>query len=78
MSPLDQGQTRWPWREVSPRRVIGTVLRGFGLVGVGAGVAKYLVGRWDPEVDPALLVAAVVILLVSVPVLWRVKPAPWP
>lgn len=71
----EDDQRRWRWHEVSLRRVVGTLLRGFGLIGVAFGVAHSVLGRWDPDLDPAFLAASVVMLLASVPVLWRVKPA---
>lgn len=78
METRENGQSPWKWHEVSPRRVVGTLLRGFGLIGTAFGVVTYALGRWDPVLDPAFFAASVAMLLVSVPVLWRVKPAPWP
>jgi hypothetical protein len=57
--------------------VVGTLLRGIGLIGVAFGLANYVLGRWDPSLDVAFFAASVVMLLVSVPVLWHVKPAAW-
>jgi hypothetical protein len=58
--------------------VAGEVLRLVGLVGLLLGAASYVVGRWNPDLDPGFLMASVGMLVLSVPVLWRVKPAPWP
>jgi hypothetical protein len=71
-------EERWKWHGVSPRRVVGTLLRGFGLIGVAFGLVSYVLGRWDTDLDAAFLAASVVMLLVSVPVLWRIRPASWP
>lgn len=76
--PRDGGQSQWRWHEISPRRVVGALFRGFGLIGVAFGVANYILGRWDPDLDPAFFAVSALLLLASVPVLWRVKPAPWP
>ena len=78
MDSRENGQSRWKWHEVSRRRVVGTLLRGFGLIGVAFGLANYVLGRWDPGLDAAFLAASIGMLLVSIPVLWRVKPAAWP
>ena len=78
MESQEKAQSRRKWHEVSPRRVTGTVLRGFGLVGVAFGAVNYALGRWNDVLDPAFLAASVLMLLVSIPLLWRVKPAAWP
>lgn len=71
-------KNRWRWRQVSPRRVIGQMLEGFGIVFIVNEALTYGRGRWDPSLDPSFVVAGVVMLVVGFAVLWRVKPAPWP
>ncbi len=78
MDSRENGESRWKWHEESSRRVLGTLLRAFGLIGVAYGLVSYVLDRWIANLDPALFAASVVMLLVSIPVLWRVKPAAWP
>jgi hypothetical protein len=77
-SPVD-GRTRWRWREVSPRRVIGAFLLALGLIGVGSTIDLLVSGGpWDPAFDTPMLSVSIGLLLVGLLVLWRTKPAPWP
>ena len=77
-SPEDS-RSRWRWREVSPRRVIGAFLLALGMIGVGATAdLLYGGGTWDPAFDTPMLIVSIGLLLVGLLVLWRTKPAPWP
>ncbi len=78
MNAGQSGESRWHWRQVSPRRVVGQLLRSFGFVGLLLPGSDLVRGSWEPSFDPAMLCAATVALAVSVVVLRGVKPAPWP
>ena len=78
LEPRNSDPRQWRWREVSPRRVFGTLLRGFGLIGILMAAGNYVLGRWNPDLDPPFLAVALALLILSGPVLWRVKPADWP
>jgi hypothetical protein len=78
MSAHSTDKGRWRWRKISPRRMTGTILEGFGLVGVMIGALNYVKGEWNPSLDPQFLAGSALLLLVGFVVLWRVKPAPWP
>jgi hypothetical protein len=75
----EDSRTRWRWREVSPRRVIGAFLLALGLIGVGAAADLLYSGHtWDPSFDTPMLVASIGVLITGLLLLWRTKPAPWP
>jgi hypothetical protein len=71
-------ESRWKWRQISPRRVGGTLACVLGLVLIASSVSLWLGGTLEDSQDGVLLVAGVVLALAGTAVLWRVPKAPWP
>jgi hypothetical protein len=69
---------RWRWRAVSPRRVLGPVVRGVGVVLLFASASLWVEGSWEPTVGPWLVGAGVAAVIAGTALVWRVPRAPWP
>lgn len=71
-----QGVDRWRWREISVRRVIGTLIEMLGFIGIASVIELSLRGQLDASLAVPQVVISVLLFAAGVATVYRARSAP--